>query len=232
MGSRASTNRCTTISQRSRFLSIPFFPNPLRAGTRTLQLDNKFAAQMRLSPKYPAKVGANGFVVLLHDPHDNIAGRAETLAGLRSLISANSRVPFTFLVEGAYQDPRNIGFSGLDMLINTGSDTSTAVVYSLLNRYMINTPMAYRLLYDRKIQATAIDNNELLRYPAPRPNHTIRQQLNALTKLERAIEAPGLPKEVSGVKGEISGSCESHSFISWPKLTMFRTRNTWSTSQR
>ena len=115
-------------------------PNPLRAGTRTLQLDNKFAAQMRLSPKYPAKVGANGFVVLLHDPHDNIAGRAETLAGLRSLISANSRVPFTFLVEGAYQDPRNIGFSGLDMLINTGSDTSTAVVYSLLNRYMINGP--------------------------------------------------------------------------------------------
>jgi oxalate decarboxylase len=105
-------------------------------------------------------------VILLHDPHENVAGRFQTLTGLRSLISGNPTVPFRFLVEGAYKGPsRDVGFSGLDSAIKQGADTSPAVVQSLLGRYLINTPMAYRLLYDRTISTRAIDNNQLLAYP-------------------------------------------------------------------
>jgi hypothetical protein len=134
-------------------------------------------------------------VILLHDPHENVAGRFQTLTGLRSLISGNPTVPFRFLVEGAYKGPsRDVGFSGLDSAIKQGADTSPAVVQSLLGRYLINTPMAYRLLYDRTISTRAIDNNQLLAYPAPRPIRSLEQQADSLTRISEALDKAKLPK--------------------------------------
>ena len=162
----------------------PVLPGHIDAGGRALALNTRFGSVMRLSPKYPPRFGEKGFVILLHDPHENVAGRFQTLTGLRSLISGNPSVPFQFLVEGAYRGPsRDVGFSGLDTAIRPGADTSAAVVHSLLSRYLINTPMAYRLLYDRKISARAIDNNALLAYPSPRPMRSLAQQADSLSKI-------------------------------------------------
>jgi hypothetical protein len=184
----------------------PILPDRLAAGTRTLLLNKSFAAQMRVSPRYPPKVGPNGFVILLHDPHENVGGRAQTLSGLWSLLSTNTAIPFTFLVEGAYHDPsRKIGFAGLDVALKKNADTTPAVVYSLLNHYLINTPMAYRLLYDRQISATAIDDNNALKYNAPRPTRTISQQISALAKLEDEVESSDFPKEAAHAKDNVRG---------------------------
>jgi hypothetical protein len=184
----------------------PIIPSHIAVGGRTLVLNSRFGSVMRLSPKYPAKTGGKGFVILLHDPHENVAGRFETLTGLRSLTSANSSVSFRFLVEGAYKGTsREVGFSGLDTAIKPGADTSPAVVHSLLSRYLINTPMAYRLLYDQKISTRAIDNNDLLAYPAPRPMRSLIQQADSLTKISQALDKAKLPEGASRSKSGLQG---------------------------
>jgi len=108
----------------------PRTPDRLAAGTSTLSLNPRFQTVMRLSPKYPLKPGENGFVVLLHDPHGNVAGRFQTLAGLRALISQNSSTRFRFLVEGAYDGPsREIGLAGLDRVLTPSDPANEAVIY-------------------------------------------------------------------------------------------------------
>jgi hypothetical protein len=146
----------------------PSTPVAFDAGGHTPELNDAFREQMRFSPEYPPRKGRWGFVILLHDPHQSVSGRYQTLAGLRALISTNADTKFRFLVEGAHENPsRALPFNGLDRIVNAAGETRAAVVYSLLGRYAINTPLAYRLLYDQKISAYAIDNNELLRYDAP-----------------------------------------------------------------
>jgi len=193
-----------TRYKEGSFFTLSFssvLPAQIDAGGKALALNTRFGSVMRLSPKYPPRVGDKGFVILLHDPHENVAGRFQALTGLRSLISGNPSVPFRFLVEGAYRGPsRDVGFSGLDTAIRPGTDTSAAVVHSLLSRYLINTPMAYRLLYDRKISARAIDNNELLAYPSPRPMRSRAQQADSLSKISDALDKTKLPKAVANSK--------------------------------
>ncbi len=184
----------------------PVLPDHIDAGGRPLALNTRFGSVMRLSPKYPPHAGDKGFVILLHDPHENVAGRFQTLTGLRSLTSGNPSVSFQFLVEGAYRGPsRDVGFSGLDTAIRPGSDTNAAVVHSLLSRYLINTPMAYRLLYDRKISARAIDNNTLLAYPSPRPMRSPSQQADSLSKISEALDKTKLPKAAASSKSAMQG---------------------------
>src|SRR6266850_1016628 len=90
-------------------------PPSIDGGARKLELNDTFRATMRLSPQYPPYAGTKGFVVLLHDPHENVAGRFQTLAGLRALVSANRSVRFQFLIEGAYTGPsRQLGLAGLE----------------------------------------------------------------------------------------------------------------------
>jgi len=174
----------------------PITPEHVDALGRRLTLSPAFGQQMRLSPHFPPKTGGSGFVILLHDPHENTAGRFETLSGLRSLITANSSTVFRFLVEGAYEpSSRKIGLVGLDALIKPGGPANSAIVSTLLSRYLINTPMAYRLLFDPKIDADAIDDNTLLRYPAPPPERSLSQQFTTLQNIDAAIRK-GTPSQL------------------------------------
>jgi hypothetical protein len=174
----------------------PVTPRNLAAGPRRLELSEAFRSVMRVSSQYPAKTGTRGFVILLHDPHQSIPGRFQTLLGLRALSSANPSVPFQFLIEGAYQGPsRELGLSGLDALIPAGQ-TGAVVVNRLLSRFMINTPTAYRLLYDRTIPAWAIDDNNLLAYPAPRSLRPVKDQFASLQRVAAAVEKSALPATV------------------------------------
>ena len=178
-------------------LFAPVTPTSVLAGMRTLVFDHHFANAMRVSPLYPARSGKNGFVILLHDPHASVAGRFETLVGLRALISANPTVPFRFLVEGAYEDgDRSIGLAGMDRVITPGVPGGNAVVSQLLAQYVINAPTAYRLMHDRTIDTFAIDNNELLKYDAPRSPRLPWQQVDTLLRLIAAVKRADLLPEL------------------------------------
>jgi hypothetical protein len=192
----------------STVTSLSFSPPPVasfNAGAQIVTLSSAFASTMRLSPQHPPKAGKAGFVILLHDPHQSISGRFQTLTGLRALAEANPSVPFRFLVEGAYNGPsREIGLGGLESVIAPGSPTSPAIVQGLLQRFLINTPTAYRLLYDRAIPAYAIDDNELLTYPAPRPMRSISKQLDSLIAIGRGVEKATTPAALSELKTGLS----------------------------
>ena len=166
----------------------PVTPETFSSRGRTIALNLDFRENMRFSSEYPPQKGANGFVVLLHDPHQHVAGRYQTLAALRALSVANPAVRFRFLVEGAYEDPdRKIPFNGLDTKVNAAGEARAALVYSLLSRFFINTPLAYRLLYDQGMYAHAIDDNTKLQYPAPPPGRTERDQLTSLSNVFKAV---------------------------------------------
>jgi hypothetical protein len=85
------------------FSFSPVTPETFSAAGRSVALDADFRENMRFSPEYPPQTGPNGFVVLLHDPHQHIAGRYQTLAALRALSLTNPGLKFSFLVEGLYQ---------------------------------------------------------------------------------------------------------------------------------
>lgn len=184
----------------------PATPASIDIAPKPLALSQDFAEHMRISPKYAPTRGSNGFVILLHDPHWSVSGRYETLAGLRSLLATNRGTRFQFLVEGAYQGTRTIGFSGLDKVLDTNvkSNARTGVVHSLLARYLIDTPMAYRLLYDRSLPALAIDDNRYLQYNAPRPMRPIPDQIRSLINFSVAVEK--LPASDKQVKDSLNSA--------------------------
>jgi hypothetical protein len=73
------------------------------------------------------------------------------------------------LVEGEYENAaRNIPFNGLNTEFSgvsnqpRGNRAKTALTYTLLQRYLIDCPMAYRLLY-KDISSLAIDDNPALK---------------------------------------------------------------------
>ena len=169
------------------FSFSPVTPETFSAAGRSVALDADFRENMRFSPEYPPQTGPNGFVVLLHDPHQHIAGRYQTLAALRALSLTNPGLKFRFLVEGLYQEDRSIPFNGVEMKVNAAGETRGAFVYSLLSRFLINTPTAYRLLYDQGMPAHAIDDNSKLQYPAPPPGRANRDQLTSLSNLIKAV---------------------------------------------
>jgi hypothetical protein len=63
------------------------------------------------------------------------------------------------------------------------------MVQSLLSSYLIDTPMAYRLLYGRTIRATAIDDNRFLGYNAPRVLRPPAEQFKSLQRFEAAVQS-------------------------------------------
>jgi hypothetical protein len=48
-------------------------PASFSAGGRTIELNADFRQQMRFAPEYPMRGGDNGFVILLHDPHQSLS---------------------------------------------------------------------------------------------------------------------------------------------------------------
>lgn len=130
--------------------------------TGTLQLNNDFYRTMRLASKYPPVAGTEGFVVIVHDPHSDIAGRFTLLRGLDSLFKGNPGTKFCFLDEGEFpgENPttlsaRLISDGGLHASLNllTPQHRKTAI-FKLLDNYHIDVPRAYQELHFEKNDST------------------------------------------------------------------------------
>jgi len=68
----------------------------------SLHLSPAFYEDARVSPDYPASAGTNGFVILIHGPHQDVGERFHLMSGLAALSTANPALKFEYLVEGAF----------------------------------------------------------------------------------------------------------------------------------
>ena len=144
-----------------------------------LHLSPEFYQNMRLSPDYPESTGKNGFVVLVHDPDQDIGGRLRLMSGLSALFHSNSNVSFEYLVEGAFPEtPAGPGLTlqagheelaisdgGLgDYLRRFSEPQRKRIVNSMLRRFLVDTPLAFQLLRspEPQIHGMAIDDNRYL----------------------------------------------------------------------
>jgi hypothetical protein len=144
-------------------------PRQVQFGNQSLVLSDDFYDHMKLSWDYKPVAGANGFVILVHDPHWSKSGALQLVPGLRALQGGNPTHHFMFLVEGEFGGSREIGFNSLDEVVDAATKSGAAepVVYDMLSRFMIDSPMAYRLLYDRRLPAFAIDDPAYLETVSP-----------------------------------------------------------------
>lgn len=167
----------------------PITPASISIGSESLLLSAEFSRHLRLSPRHPSAPGSNGFVIVFHDPHWDTIGASEALAGLRALINANTNRKFEFLVEGSYQGSRNIGLATLPQALDATArgPARTRMVQSLLHNFLIDTPMAYRLLHG-PIKTTAIDDNGFLAADNPRIPRPLHDQINSLREFNVAVD--------------------------------------------
>jgi hypothetical protein len=135
-------------------------PDEVPFGNKALLLSNEFYDHMKLSWNFKPVAGTDGFVIVVHDPHWSVSGALQLVPGLRALLGSNQQHQFIFLVEGEYGTSRDIGFNSLDRAVDSAAKSGRAepLVYDMLSRFLIDSPTAYRLLYDRDLPAFAIDD--------------------------------------------------------------------------
>lgn len=179
-------------------------PSPATFGTPrgVLKLGRTFWQTMQLAPKFASQSGGAGFVVIVHEPHQDFVGQKEMLKGL-SALHADNALPLHFLVEGAYSSSRKIEYNGLDVQINALPDRATRerAVLQLLEPHVINGPMAYRLLYDQGIPADAVDDNRALAKDVYGATVDPDKIMRALAAVETA--AASLDDETRGMFAEL-----------------------------
>lgn len=139
-------------------------PDGIKFGKRSLKFTDNFYRYMKISNAFKSRVGnTDKFAILVHEPHWLLAGQYQLIPGLKTLLDANPQYKFRFLVEGYWEkDIKDIPTKPLLNRFSKNISSSTQV-YSLLNKFLIDGPLAYRLLYAPDLPAVAIDNPELIR---------------------------------------------------------------------
>jgi hypothetical protein len=139
----------------------------------SLHLSPAFYDNTRVSPDYPESPGTNGFVILIHDPHQDVGERFRLMSGLAALFAANPALNFEYLVEGAFpEEPvgeRSIRDGGLgDYLRSFSEPQRKLIVNSMLRQFLVDTPLAFQLSRspEAHTHGLAIDDNRFLSKPA------------------------------------------------------------------
>lgn len=186
----------------------PTGPNSFSYPGNELRIPKDFYRSMRFSPKYRPSTGTQGFVVIVHDPHSDVAGRFALLRGLDVLCAANPTTSISFLNEGAFSQRqgvdyysnlsrlsgRSISDSGLnDHVKNLPPNVRTAVVQRMLEKYLIDVPRAYQLLHSKRpVASFKIDDNRYL--TEPQNLHVSRsEERNALLTAIKSVGLGGKP---------------------------------------
>lgn len=102
-------------------------------------------------------------VIFVYDPHDCVAQVPLIVSAIKEVVQKNPGRSFALLDEGYFD------FKGRDIPLETTlgilSDSLPLdyQVKALTDNYLIDAVMAYRILYDRKIRAIAIDDPKLIK---------------------------------------------------------------------
>jgi len=143
-------------------------PSTLKFRNRDFKFTDEFYHYMKFVKGYkswlPAKAKS---VILVHEPHWSLNGQYQLVSGIKALISANPDYKFRFLVEGYYEpETYLIPTTPLNERFSEGIPRSPQV-FGLLENFMIDGPLAYRLMYDPELPAIAIDDVELIKQTPP-----------------------------------------------------------------
>jgi len=151
----------------------------INVGNQQLILSDNFYSNMKISKKFAYKKPAsNNFVIIVHEPHSNILAQYQLVEGLKSLLNQNSKYEYRFLIEGdLLDDSRDIPCIQLNSFFSKDKKIKKFQVYELLRRFVIDGPMAYRLLYNENIPAIAIDDPVALSKTPSRPKLDSRSEL-------------------------------------------------------
>ena len=135
----------------------------ISADVGPLTFSNAFYKHMRISPLFAPSLIQDGKIVLfIHDPHSNLEGLFQLIWGLKELHDVNQQLRFKYLVEGFHIDEtRDVPVSPL-LQILTDEVSREAQVFGLARKFLVDGPLAYRLLYGNDIPALAIDDPELI----------------------------------------------------------------------
>jgi hypothetical protein len=128
-----------------------------------------FYQDARVSPDYPESAGTNGFVILIHDPNQDVGERLRLMSGLAALFAANPALNFEYLVEGAFPlEDRSIRDGGLgEYLRRFAEPQRKLIVNSMLQQFLVDTPLAFQLSRSPQapVHGLAIDDNRFLSKP-------------------------------------------------------------------
>jgi len=136
----------------------------LRFGRQLLSFSDEFFEYIKFSRDFkPKTTNTSKLVVLVHEPHWLLAGQYQLVPGLRAFLKANSKYKFRFLVEGYWENETKYILTKPTLAQFSKNVSTTAQVYSLLRKFLIDGPLAYRLLYNPDLPALAIDDPELIK---------------------------------------------------------------------
>jgi hypothetical protein len=221
-------------------------------GTSSIILSDESYRFLKLSSEHPPRPSTSGRnVVLIHEPHSDGPGQFQLIEGLDALVRANDRKQFKFLVEGdlreqgrdIYGNPlfamegnrsergRDIPLESLSALLSTEASVRRAQVHFLVRNYLIDGPLAYRLLYG-DVPALAIDDQLALDRTPPMPPglsqfalhellvglfsglnslnvESSRSAAEAVLRLQRtrSVDIDGAGKDLVAWYGELENAC-------------------------
>ncbi|MGD2087149.1 MAG: hypothetical protein PVH61_13280 [Candidatus Aminicenantes bacterium] len=172
-------------------------PSILKYGKKSLKLTNEFYKYMKIPGDYKTQLyNSDKFVILVHEPHGLRVGQYQMVPGLKALIDSNSNHKFRFLVEGGFkEETKFIPVKPTADILH--EDVSRQVqVYGLLENYIIDGPLAYRLLYNPDLPSVAIDDNESINATPKQPHITRTQHQEILRKVYAKLKKiPGEEKK-------------------------------------
>jgi hypothetical protein len=185
----------------------------------SLHLSPAFYEDMRVSPDYPENAGTNGFVVLIHDPQEDAGERFRLMSGLGALFTANPKLNFEYLVEGAFPvgpDPnvqvslqeRAIRDGGLgDYLRRFSEPQRKLIVNAMLRQFRLDTPLAFQLSRwpEAPVHGLAIAGNRFLSESSALfvESFKIQSALTTLAEFAAAKDQENLNSEEAAARGMI-----------------------------
>ena len=172
-------------------------PSILKYGEKSLLLTEEFYKYMKIPEDYkPQLSNSDKFVILVHEPHGLQVGQYQMVPGLKALFDPNSNHKFRFLVEGGSREETMFIPVKPTADILQEHVSKYVQVYSLVKNYIIDGPLAYRLLYDPNLPSVAIDDNKSIDATPKQPDITRSQQRDILRKVYAKLkEIPGEEKK-------------------------------------
>ena len=166
-------------------------------GNATFRLPPGFGENMQFVAEHGRRSQGLGRVLIVHEPHGDTRAQHRMIDGLHALITANPEQKFVFLVEGEFDaTTQMIDPQPLLKILSAEPYERRVQVNHLLDRYLIDGPLAYRLLYGREIPAFAIDDPVALKQSRPRILDELVRKRTSKSRLDEY--ARSLPPEQFG----------------------------------
>jgi hypothetical protein len=179
-------------------------PPELPLPTRRLRLPPAFYDSMKVVRRYKFRPARERFVILVHEPHWMVAGQYQLLAGLKALSDANPTARFEFLVEGWFEPAiKDIPTKPLLDLFARDAPARPQVFW-LLKSFLVDGPLAYRVLYGPDIRAMAIDDPALIEQaPSVSSTWDYSRVFEVLQKLDKELGADGEKLQLTGLMNSL-----------------------------